>query len=221
MCTDCGDGSSPDGVPHLLQICANDFTFSECPLESFEAFQIQKLNHVVGVSQPPLGTSAQSSSDDRSEDTPMQISSEEGSEEEDPQSQDPGDDQRKDQDNGFQDPDDHQREGQDNDHSTFKKTRSPDALLKYKRSFPSGHIFVETSGENLLCGFAAVINTIASMHWDLPTPTIPDLIAVFNSPVMQQHQNEFSLTNEFCFHVDQVAMTLFFWGLRYGLNLQK
>lgn len=45
-----------------------------------------------------------------------------------------------------------------------KKPDLQDALLEYKRSFPSGHIFVETSRENLLCGFADVINTIASMH---------------------------------------------------------
>ena len=210
-CTDCGDGSSPDGVPHLLQICANDFTFSERPFGPFEAFEIQELNHSARLSQLRLGILTHR----RIGDGPK------GSEEEeDPQSQDSGDDQWEDHDNGSQGPDNHQPEGQDDDHSTDENSDLQKALIEYKRAFPSGHIIVETSGENLLCGFAAVINTIASMHWDLPIPTMPDLITVFNSPAMQQHQKEFGLTNENYFHVDQVAVTLFFWGLHYGLNLQ-
>ena len=101
-----------------------------------------------------------------------------------------------------------------------EKPHLQDALALYNALFPGGHEIVPTSGEDLLCGFAAVINTIKHMCPWMPTPTIQKLKGVFHSPAMKAHAEAFGLTNEDYFHVDQVGVTLLFWGMSEGLNLQ-
>ncbi len=108
-----------------------------------------------------------------------------------------------------------------NDQSTEeKKSLLQYALELYNACFPGRHEIIPTSGEDLLCGFAAVINTIGIMYPWMPTPTIQNLKDIFHSPPMKTHVEAFGLTNEDYFHVDQVGVTLLFWGISEGLNLQ-
>lgn len=111
--------------------------------------------------------------------------------------------------------------------SPFEKDPEPrfdedvnDALVQYDRVFPHGFRIIPTPGDDLLCGFFAVIRSMAAMHPSLVRPSIPALQRVLHSPAYIEHATAFGLTNDSYFSVDQVGAVLFFWGREYGLNLR-
>ena len=94
------------------------------------------------------------------------------------------------------------------------------ALLKYRESFPNGHEIVSTPGTDLLCGFYAVIISMAECYPQLRRPVSNGLEAVFNSSEFAERTKDFGLTNQNYFHIDQVGAALYYWGTLFGMNLQ-
>lgn len=105
----------------------------------------------------------------------------------------------------------------DQDQSVNDKT---DAQVAYDMVFPHGHQVITTSRDGLLCGFAAVAETMWSMFRDLAVPTIPELQEIRGSQEFRDHGRGFGMDNENNFTIDQVGAVLFFWGRSHGLNLR-
>ncbi|KAI9712890.1 MAG: hypothetical protein M1812_006759 [Candelaria pacifica] len=97
------------------------------------------------------------------------------------------------------------------------------AQAVFDRDFPFGFSLIETSGDGLLCGFAAVIKSMDEMQKSLaslPVPTMEDLQSVLKSPVFMDLAREAGMSNSDQFTIDQVGGVLYYWGLDRGLNLR-
>jgi len=94
------------------------------------------------------------------------------------------------------------------------------AAVAYKLYFPNGHDIIPTSGEGLLCGFRAVINTMEALYPCVPRPTVDDLLTVFHSPEFVEWAEPFGLDNPNNFTADQVGAVLRLWGIYNSLSLR-
>lgn len=79
---------------------------------------------------------------------------------------------------------------------------------------------IPTPGDGFLCGFYALMRSLGAQMPDLPTPTLQELLDIYKGPAMTKRNAAVALTNRNYFGVDQVAGTLYEWGLEKGANLQ-
>lgn len=79
---------------------------------------------------------------------------------------------------------------------------------------------IPTPGDGFLCGFYALMRSLGAQMPDLPTPTLQELLGIYKGPAMTKRNAAVALTNRNYFGVDQVAGTLYEWGLEKGANLQ-
>jgi len=77
------------------------------------------------------------------------------------------------------------------------------AQEEYDRAFPHRHKTLFTSGETLLCGFEAVIQSIKARPSSLRPPTVESLKAILDSDAWQEHAAPFGMENRDCFSVDR------------------